>query len=142
MQNDSTVQTEQAEIPEYLQCDPRTYKVKLNSDHEFTCDLDFTIIIKCTDQALHDHNTFWSNDDIRLDDNDGDIVAVILKMIGRKVFWWCYQHQSTSLHSKYGVNSIFMDEGWSPTCFELIELDWDNYVTDDDFEFEQVTVSA
>lgn len=30
MQNDSTVQTEQAEIPAYLQCEPRTFKVKLN----------------------------------------------------------------------------------------------------------------
>ncbi|WP_332604182.1 hypothetical protein [Acinetobacter sp. ESBL14] len=27
MQNDSTVQTEQAEIPTHLQCEPRTYEV-------------------------------------------------------------------------------------------------------------------
>ena len=30
MQNDSNAETAQAEIPAYLQCEPRTFKVKLN----------------------------------------------------------------------------------------------------------------
>lgn len=142
MQNDSNVETTQAEIPDFLQCEPRTYTVKLNSDHEFTCDLEFKIVIKCTDEALHEHNNFWCEADSRLDLNDGDIVAVILKMIGRKVFWYCYEHNHTSLHSKYGVNSIFTDEGWSRLCFEIIELSFDNYVNDESFEFEPVSVEA
>lgn len=138
MQHDSNVETPQAEIPEFLRCEPRTYKVNLNSDHEFTCELEFTVVIKCTDEALNEHNNFWCEADYRLDSNDGDIVAVILKMIGRKVFWWCYEHNSNSLHQTYGVNSIFSDEGWSPMCFEIIEMCFDNYVDDDAFEFESV----
>lgn len=128
----------QAEIPEFLRCDPRTYKVKLNNWHNDTCELEFTVVIKCTDEALHEHNKFWCEDDYRLDMNDGDIVAVILKMIGRKVFWWCYEHNSNSIHEKYGVNSIFKDEGWSSLCFEITEMCFDNYVDDDAFEFEPV----
>lgn len=142
MQNDSNVETPQAEIPDFLQCEPRTYNVKLNHWHEDTCDLEFKIVIKCTDQALHEHNNFWCESDSRLDYNDGDIVAVILKMIGRKVFWYCYEHNHTSLDSKYGVNSIFKDEGWSPLCFEITELSFDNYVDDDAFEFEPVKVEG
>lgn len=33
MQNDSNVETNQAEIPAHLKCDPRTYKVSLKDDH-------------------------------------------------------------------------------------------------------------
>ena len=142
MQHDSNVETLQAEIPEYLQCEPRTYTVKLNSDHEFTCDLEFKVIIKCTDQALHEHNNFWCDAESRLDDNDDDIVAVILKMIGRKVFWWCYEHNSNSTHPIYGVNSIFKDEGWSTRSFEIKELSFDNYVDDEAFEFQPVVVEG
>ena len=134
----SEVELNAVDIPDFLKCEPRTYKVKLNHWHEDTCELEFKIVIKCTDQALHEHNQFWCESDSRLDDNDGDIVAVILKMIGRKVFWYCYKHNHTSLHSKYGVNSILKDEGWSPLCFEIIELSFDNYVDDDAFEFEPV----
>ena len=142
MQNDSNVETSQAEIPDFLQCEPRTYNVKLNHWHEDTCDLEFKIVIKCTDQALHEHNNFWCESYSRLDYNDGDIVAVILKMIGSKVFWYCYEHNHTSLDAKYGVNSIFKDEGWSPLYFEITELSFDNYVDDDAFEFEPVKVEG
>ena len=139
MQNDSNVEMVKAEIPAYLQCEPRTYKVKLNHWHEDTCDLEFTIIIKCTDTELHEHNNFWSNADNRLDDNDGDIVAVILKMIGRKVFFHCYGNNFISPKTKFGINSIFDSEGWSPDCFEITVISFDNYIDDDSFEFEAVT---
>lgn len=137
-----TVQIEkieqQVEIPDYLRCDPRTYKVKLNNWHNDTCELEFTVVIKCNDEALHEHNKFWCEHDYRLVMNDGDIVAVILKMIGTKVFWWCYEHNSNSIHEKYGVNSIFKDEGWNSLCFEITEMFFDNYVDDDAFEFKPV----
>lgn len=87
MQNDSNVEITQAEIPEYLRCEPRTYKVKLNHWHDDTCELEFTVVIKCTENELHEHNNFWSNHKSRLEENNGDIVAVILKMIGKAVFW-------------------------------------------------------
>lgn len=138
MQNDSNVETPQAEIPEYLRCDPRTYKVKLNHWHEDTCELEFTVVIKCTDEELHEHNRFWSSHKSRLEENNGDIVAVILKMIGRSVFWWCYEHNSTSVHEKYGVNSIFYEEGWDAHCFQITKLYFENYVRDEDFDFEPV----
>lgn len=139
MQNDSNVEMIKAEIPAYLQCEPRTYKVKLNHWHEDTCDLKFTIVIKCTDTELHEHNNFWSNHQYRLQENNGDIVAVILKMIGSTVFWWCYENNSNSLHEKYGVNSIFNQEGWIPKRFEITQLYFENHVRDIDFEFEAVT---
>ncbi|ENU92527.1 hypothetical protein F971_01509 [Acinetobacter vivianii] len=140
MRSDSNAETIQAEIPACLQCEPRTFKVNLNSEHEFTCDLNFTVVIKCTDEELHEHNNFWCGDEERLRSNDGDIVAVMLKMIGRKVFWWCYKHNSTYLHADYGVNSIFKDEGWSHLCFEITDLDFYNFVEDDAFEFEPISV--
>ncbi|WP_228259989.1 hypothetical protein [Acinetobacter sp. ANC 4779] len=129
-------------IPEYLLCEPRTFKVKLDNWHEDTCDLEFTVVIKCTDVELHEHNNFWSNNQNRLEDNNGNIVAVILKMIGRKVFWWCYEHNSTLLHPKYGVNSIFTNEGWNSNCFEITNLNFCNHVNDDAFEFEPVNPST
>ena len=138
MQNDSNVETPQAEIPAYLQCEPRTYKVKLNDWHEDTCDLEFTVNIKCTDEYLTEHNKFWSRHEDRLKDNSGDVVAVVLKMIGTSVFWWCYEHNSNSLHEKYGVNSIFNQEGWDSRCFEITKLYFENHVRDDEFEFEPV----
>ncbi|MFH7805657.1 DUF2528 family protein [Acinetobacter sp. BSP-53] len=145
MQNDSNVETSQAEIPAYLQCEPRTYKVKLDSVHEFTCDLEFTVIIKCTNEELHEHNNFWSNSEYRLKKNNGDIVAVILKMIGRKVFWACYGGKdvvSSDHASSWGINSIFHEEGWGHESFEITKLNFDNYVDDDAFEFEPVKPGA
>ncbi|MCO8066781.1 DUF2528 family protein [Acinetobacter schindleri] len=138
----SEIENKTPSVPAYLQCEPRTYKVKLNHWHEDTCDLEFTVVIKCIDDVLHDINDFWSDHESRLEDNDGDIVAVILKMIGRKVFWWCYEHNSNSVHKDYGVNSIFKDEGWSSICFEITKLNFDNYVDDDAFEFEPVVVEG
>jgi uncharacterized protein YbaP (TraB family) len=67
MQHDSNVETPQAEIPEYLRCDPRTFKVTHHMSD--TCDLQFTLVIKCTDEMLHEHNTFWSDHQYRLDQN-------------------------------------------------------------------------
>lgn len=142
MQNDSNVENAQSEIPAHLQCEPRTFTVKLDNWHEDTCDLEFTVVIKCTDAELHEHNNFWSNNESRLENNNGNIVAVMLKMIGRKVFWWCYEHNSNSTHVEYGVNSIFTDEGWSSSCFEITKLDFHNYVNDDAFEFEPVAVEG
>lgn len=136
------IQKEQQDTPDFLQCEPRTFKVKLNHWHEDTCELEFTVVIKCIDDELHDINNFWSSNESRLEDNEGDIVAVILKMIGRKVFWWCYEHNSNSVHKDYGVNSIFKDEGWSSDCFEITKLNFDNYVNDDAFEFEPVAVEV
>ncbi|WP_445114992.1 DUF2528 family protein [Acinetobacter sp. WZC-1] len=142
MQNDSNVKTPQAKIPEYLKCEPRTYKVRLNHWHEDTCELEFTVIIKCTDNMLHEHNNFWSCHKDRLNENNGDIVAVILKMIGNVVFWWCYENNSNSLHEKYGVNSIFHEEGWLSDCFQITKLYFENHVRDEDFEFNPVTVEG
>lgn len=140
MQNDSNVQTEKGEIPIELQCESRTYKVKHNDDSTF--ELEFTIEIKCIDDYLHDHNKFWSCHKDRLEENENDIVAVILKMIGTNVFWWCYQNDSNSVHKKYGVNSIFTEEGWDARCFEITKLYFENYVRDEDFEFEPVKVEG
>ncbi|ATU46295.1 hypothetical protein CS557_12710 [Acinetobacter junii] len=145
MQNDSNVETTQAEIHPFLKADPRTYKVKLKDDHEFTTELEFTIVIKCTDSALHEINSFWSSDQERLEDNDGDIVAVILKMIGRKLYWECYRrngHVYAPSDYKYGVNSIFNDEGWWAEGFEIIEISFDDFITMDEFEIEPVVVET
>ncbi|PPZ93782.1 hypothetical protein C5B41_13770 [Acinetobacter ursingii] len=139
MQHDSNLETPQAEIPEYLRCEPRTFKVKSNHWHEDVYELEMTVVIKCTDEMLREHNDFWSGAKDRLSDNENNITAVILKMIGRNVFWWCMtNHQSTSLSKKYGVNSIFSEEGWLSDCFEITKLYFENYVSDDDFEFESV----
>lgn len=138
----SEVELNEVDIPDYLKCEPRTYKVKLNHWHEDTCELEFTIVIKCIDANLHEHNQFWSNHKDRLEENSGDIVAVILKMIGRTVYWWCCEHNSNSVHEKYGVNSIFSEEGWDPKSFEITKLYFENYVRDEDFEFEPVVVEG
>jgi hypothetical protein len=142
MQNDSNVEIPQAEIPAYLQCDPRTYNVKLNSWHESTCDLEFTVVIKCTDDELHEHNNFWSGHKYRLEDNKGDVVAVILKMIGRKVFWYCYENGFSRFTGAASANEIFQQEGWLSDCFEITKLYFENLVDDDEFEFEPVAVEG
>lgn len=138
MQNDSTPQTVEAEIPAYLQCDSRTFIVKLNSVHDRTCTLEFTIVIKCTDEELHEHNNYWAVHKIRLNHNKGDIVAVILRMIGTEVFWWCNENKTNSLHPEYGVNSMFNQQGWNARCFEITNLSFENNVNDEAFEFEPV----
>lgn len=141
MQNDSTVQTEQAEIPTYLQCEPRTYNVNYDRFSD-VCNLEFTIVIKCTDDELHEHNNFWSNHESRLKENNGDIVSVILKMISKKVFWACYNGKdtvATDHAASWGINSIFHAEGWGHDCFEITKIYFDNYVSGDDFVFTPVT---
>lgn len=138
MLNDSTLQIVEAEIPAYLKCDPRTFKVKLESGHNHTCNLEFTIVVKCTDEKLYNLSNYWAVHKIRLSHNNGDIVAVILKMIGTSVFWWCYENKSTSLHPEYGVNSIFNQEGWNARCFEILNLRFENNVNEEAFEFMSV----
>ncbi|MDA5044765.1 DUF2528 family protein [Acinetobacter baumannii] len=144
MQNDSNVETTQAEIPAYLMCEPRTFKVKYDKWSD-VCDLEFTIVIKCTDEELHEHNNFWSNHESRLKENNGDIVSVILKMISKRVFWACYNGKdtiATDPAASWGINSIFHSEGWSHTCFEITKIYFENYVSGDDFEFEPVVVEG
>ena len=137
-----TVQIEkieqQAEIPDYLRCDPRTFKVTHHMSD--TCDLQFTLVIKCTDEMLHEHNTFWSNHQNRLDENGGDIVKVMLKMIAVDVFNACFQGKASVGYPPYrwGINTIFQEEGWDSDCFEITKLYFDNYISGDDFEFEPV----
>lgn len=135
MQNDSNVETTQAEIPAHLKCDPRIFNVSLKDDHGETCELVFKIIIKCTDEALHEHNKFWSNHQERLEDNNGDIVAVILKLIGPMVYTACHAGIDwIGVGNKYGINSIFNEEGWDPDCFEITKLYFEDYINDDAFE--------
>jgi hypothetical protein len=126
----------------HLQCEPRTFEVKLNSSHESTCELEFTVIIKCTDEALHEHNNFWCESDSRLDLNNGDIVAVILKLIGDKVFKYCYEQNSTPFDQHFRANSIFKEEGWNSLYFEITKLWFNTLITEDDFEFKSVEVEA
>lgn len=142
MQNDSNVETPKAEIPNFLQCEPRKYNVKLNHWHEDTCELEFTLVIKCTDEILHEHNNFWAGHKYRLDDNKGDIVAIILKMIGIKVFWYCYENGFSSFTGAEYANEIFQQEGWSSDCFEITKLYFNNYVDYDSFEFEPAVMEA
>lgn len=142
MQHDSNPQSTPVEIPAYLKCEPRTYKVKLNDWHEHSCELKFTVVIKCTDQELHEHNNFWAGHEYRLKENNGDIVAIILKMIGRKVFWQCYEDGFSRSSNEKFANKIFESEGWASDCFEITKLDFVNLVDDDEFEFEPVAVGA
>ena len=137
MQNDSTPQTAQAEIPKYLQCDPRTYKVTFDKWSD-VCELEFTIVIKCTDEMLNEHNEFWSGHKDRLNENQGDVAKVILKMIARDVFHACYEGKVSvgSPPYKWGINTIFHEEGWDRDCFEIIKLHFEDYISGDDFEFE------
>lgn len=131
----------QAKIPDYLQCEPRTYKVNFDQWND-SFELEFTITIKCTDEMLHEHNKFWSNHADRLNDNNGNIVAVLLRLIAVDVFHWCITHNSNSLHEKYGVNSIFHEEGWISSCFKITQLYFENSIRGEDFEFEPVQVEG
>lgn len=140
MQTDSTPQNTKAEIPAYLQCEPRTYKVTYDKWSDI-CDLEFTIIIKCTDEMLHEHNNFWSGHKDRLNENNGDIVAIILKMIARDVFYACFGGKCNVgiPPYKWGINTIFQEEGWLSDCFEITELFFEGYVSNADFEFTPVS---
>ncbi|ENX53242.1 MULTISPECIES: DUF2528 family protein [Acinetobacter] len=143
MQNDSNVENKQAEIPVHLQCAPRTYKVAYDKWSD-VCDLEFTVVIKCTDEMLHEHNNFWSGYKDRLNENNGDIVAVILKMIGKAVFFACFEGKERVgiPPFKWGVNTIFQEEGWYSDCFEITKLYFDSHVSGDDFEINPVTVEG
>lgn len=124
------------DVPTYLQCQPRTYIVERNHWHDHTFDLKFTVVIKCTDEILHEINNFWSGEKYRLIGSDNDIEKTILKMIGTNVFWYCYRENTNSLHPKWGVNSIFANEGWYADCFEITKLDFENFIRDEDFDIQ------
>lgn len=143
MQNDSNVETVQAEIPAYLKCEPRTYKITFDKFSD-VCELEFTIVIKCTDEMLHEHNEFWSNHKDRLKENNGDIVKVILKMISRDVFYACFGGKTSVGYPpyKWGINTIFDEEGWSKDCFEIVELDFEGYIDGEQFEITPVVVEG
>ncbi|WAU72980.1 MULTISPECIES: DUF2528 family protein [unclassified Acinetobacter] len=143
MQNDSTVETEQAEIPVHLQCEPRTFKVTYDKFSD-VCELEFTIIIKCTDEMLHEHNNFWAGYNDRLNENNGDIVAVMLKMIARDVFYACYEDKANVgiPPYKWGINTIFQEEGWDCNSFEITKLHFESYVNGDDFEITPISVEG
>lgn len=142
MQNDSTPQNAQAEIPAYLQCEPRYYKVKYNDDT--ACEIEFKITIKCTDEMLHEHNNFWSGHKDRLEDNNNDIVAVMLKMIGRHALFACFEGKDFLGVPPYnwGINTLFKEEGWMSDCFEITWLWFEDYISYKDFEFEPVMNST
>ncbi len=143
MQHDSNVQTAEAEIPLYLQCPPRTFNVKYDQFSD-VCELEFTLVIKCTDEMLHEQNQFWSQHKDRLKENDGDIVKVLLKMIAVDVFNACFQGKDNVgiAPFKWGINTIFQEEGWSSDCFEITKLYFHNYVSGNDFEFKPVQIEG
>lgn len=139
----SEIENKTPEVPAYLQCEPRTYEVKLKDDHDETYDLEFTIVIKCTDEALHEHNNFWSGSKDRLADNNGDIAAVVLKLIGPMVLSACHRGKNwIGIGTKYGINSIFNEEGWSPDSFEITKLYFYDYVDVDSFEIKSIKVEG
>lgn len=127
------------DVPAYLQCEPRTFEVTYDKFSN-TCELEFTIVIKCNDETLHEHNQFWSDHEHRLKQNDGDIVQVMLKMIANDVFTACYSGKdSVGIPPyKWGINTIFHEEGWGHDCFEITKLHFCNFVSGTDFEFKPV----
>lgn len=125
--------------PEYLQCEPRKFKVTYDEFNDDVVELEFDIVIKCTDQMLHEHNQFWSNHEDRLKYNNNDIVAVMLKFIAKLVLYACYQGKDyISNYHQNGINSIFYEEGFSPDCFEITRIYFSNNVSEDDFKFSKI----
>lgn len=64
----------------------------------------------------------------------------MLKMIAVDVFNACFQGKDNVGYPPYrwGINTIFQEEGWDSDCFEITKLYFDNYISGDDFEFEPV----
>ncbi|EPH33270.1 hypothetical protein L293_0869 [Acinetobacter gyllenbergii CIP 110306 = MTCC 11365] len=61
-------------------------------------------------------------------------------MIGKSVFFACFEgKESVGIPPyKWGVNTIFQEEGWYSDCFEIIKIHFESYVSGEDFEFSPV----
>ncbi|WP_026471122.1 DUF2528 family protein [Alkanindiges illinoisensis] len=133
MQNDSTVVNleHQSQLPTLV----RKFKVSCNNMGDFF--LEFTILVKCDDAELHELNNFWSGHDDRLRASQGDIVKAVLKLIGPLVLAVCrdgndYIGTPSTAH-RYGINSVFNQEGFDPAAFEIVDIDYSDCIEDDDF---------
>ena len=104
----------------------RRYVLEWDWKWEVVVDVDREI---ATDELLHSINSFWIDDDWRLDQADGDVLKAVLTMLCTKVLRMSVEHLD--------VKSVFQKpngetEGWPPldgsygiTLVRYDELDLD-----------------
>ncbi|MFP9470297.1 DUF2528 family protein [Pectobacterium brasiliense] len=89
-----------------------------------------------TDELLNQINSFWLDGAERLEDEDGDVLAAVLKMLGRRCWTLMIQHG-------YDVNQLIChfndgEEGWpkmnGSSGFQIIDCD--------ELEFDTVDISV
>lgn len=150
MQNDSTPQTAEAEIPKYLLCEPRFFTVILNKDFDEILESKIEICIKCTD----DHISYIFNDwfgDVSKDiakriliENKNNKLAVFLKLIAWQSTNYCIQNGEYIIDLEYLNKSIKNNDSLKTIedCFEVKNIDYDVYLNPGNFEIEQVQVEG
>lgn len=114
----------------------KRYRSTYADDCEMLVDIDHDIM---TDEMLHEINNFWNGADHRLENEDGNVVNAILKMLHRRALYLDVEYR----YSLDGLISLFdTQEGWPPmngtAGIKIIALD-SLEIDDDRIEIEEVT---
>lgn len=93
----------------------KEYTIENICGAKFTCAIDHSV---CTDEHLHAINGFWSEDEYRLQDADGDIAIAVVKFLAKTCFNLQKEHHGLNNYgimncfnwdAKYGMQGV---EGW------------------------------
>ncbi len=118
---------------EIMKSNKQKYNVTVDLFHvewEIDFEIDHSVM---TDKDLHLINNFWSNSEDRLDDCDGDIVQVVLKMLARDALFLMVECPTSE---KGLIERFKSEEGWPAldgstgiliTYVEALDLDYDAF---------------
>lgn len=154
MQHDSNVETPQAEIPEFLRCDPRFFTVILNKDFDEILESKIEICIKCTDEHISYIFNDWFGDESKniakrilmwlLIENKNNKLAVFLKLIAWLSTNYCIQSEEYIIDLEHLNQSIKSGETLKiiEDCFEVKNIKYDVYLNPENFEIEPVMLEG
>ncbi len=141
MQNDSNVETPQAEIPAYLQCEPRTYTLKSKSKFDDIIEFKINILIKCTDEhvsqvfnSVFDNHSGTASKYFKLYKNNNlefflNIIAWLASdFCIERINDWNNVEQLQKHILNQGILLGFLD------CFEIKVVDFEWFLNYDHFE--------
>ncbi|QNX72837.1 hypothetical protein [Acinetobacter seifertii] len=131
----------QAEIPAYLQCEPRIYTLKSKNDFNEIFEATIEIKIKCTDNHISEVFQSWFGSDSTsisqqlLKNSKGDKLLFILKLIAWQTTTYCIENDVVidwADLNKWLLNNEIL-KGFQD-CFEISTIDFDIFLGHEHFE--------
>ena len=78
----------------------KQYTISEWNDNKAVFAVDHSIM---TEKEFHEINSFWGDDDYRLQEEDGNVVYAVLKMLAK----FCFRHQTYDSLNQLGLVALF-----------------------------------